>query len=197
MAIRPRYTTAVIAIGDELRHDGGAAFAVMAQLARRDRSLFPLTTLATSVSEPGRLIRMWEGMELAVVVTVDPAPSETPLRVHRLELVDGELEQPATAAVNGARRTGLGEAVALARALDRLPERLVVYLVEGGGPTPDTGPTEDIIAVVEKLAQRVEEDILANQAPNRVFGDNIPLLVDVEPGSAATDSEPGPTSTTP
>ncbi|MCH5672002.1 hydrogenase maturation protease [Streptomyces gilvus] len=156
--MRTRTRIAVIGVGNEFRRDDGVGWAVIARLHRRteDRPLPPDTVVATCDGDPGRLIGLWEGAALAVVVDAAHAHPGTPGRVHRLELDAGV---PVPASATSSHGLGLGEAVELARVLDLLPERLVVYAVEGADGDFGTGLSPAVEAAVDPLAEAVEGEI--------------------------------------
>ncbi|PWI13200.1 peptidase M52 [Streptomyces sp. Act143] len=145
---------AVIGVGNEFRRDDGVGWAVLARL--RERSLPPGTDLATCDGDPGRLIGLWEGARLAIVVDAAHAHPGTPGRVHRLELDAGLLDRPPTTSSHG---LGLGEAVELARVLGLLPEHLVVYAVEGTDSALGTGLSPAVADAVEPLVAAVADEI--------------------------------------
>ncbi|MFJ2766773.1 hydrogenase maturation protease [Streptomyces sp. NPDC087300] len=159
MPIRTRI--AVIGVGNEFRRDDGVGLAVVARLreraADRDRPLPTGMLLATCDGDPARLIGLWEGTDLAVVVDAAHAHPARPGHVHRLALEAGELDRPPTTSSHG---LGLGEGVELARVLGRLPGRLVVYAVEGADTALGTGLSPRVGAVVEPLAADIEDEIV-------------------------------------
>ncbi|MET7690363.1 hydrogenase maturation protease [Streptomyces sp. NPDC005483] len=154
----PPTRIAVIGVGNEFRRDDSVGWAVLALLRERatPRPLPPGTVLVTCDGDPGRLIGVWEGAGLAVVVDAAHAHPATPGRVHRLELDSGHLAQPPTTSSHG---LGLGEAVELARVLGSLPDRLVVYAVEGADSALGTGLSPAVTAAVEPLVRAVESEI--------------------------------------
>ncbi|NUP37153.1 MAG: hydrogenase maturation protease [Streptomyces sp.] len=147
---------AVIGVGNEFRRDDGVGWAVLARLRERAAQQPPGTVLATCDGDPGRLIGLWEGADLAVVVDAAHAHPGVPGRVHRLELSGGLLAQPQTTSSHG---LGLGEAVELARALDVLPAHLVVYAVEGAESRLGTGLSPAVEDAVEPLVRAVESEL--------------------------------------
>ncbi|MET9392963.1 hydrogenase maturation protease [Streptomyces sp. NPDC006624] len=153
-----RTRIAVIGVGNEFRRDDGVGWAVAARLRERAGSgaLPPGTVVATCDGEPGRLIGLWEGAGLAVVVDAAHAHPGRPGTVHRLELDAERLGRPPTTSSHG---LGLGEAVDLARALGRLPGRLVVYAVEGADDSLGTGLTPAVEGAVAPLVASVEDEI--------------------------------------
>ncbi|MFF4255119.1 hydrogenase maturation protease [Streptomyces sp. NPDC001663] len=155
---------AVIGVGNDFRRDDGVGWAVLAELRERagERPLPPGTVLATCDGDPARLIGLWEGTDLAVVVDAAHAHPGTPGRVHRLELDAGHLAQPPRPSSHG---LGLGEAVELARALGVLPGRLVVYAVEGADTALGTGLSPAVAAAVEPLVHSVELEVARHREP--------------------------------
>ncbi|WAZ19470.1 hydrogenase maturation protease [Streptomyces cinnabarinus] len=149
---------AVIGVGNDFRRDDGVGWAVIARM--RERPLTPDTVLATCDGDPGRLIGLWEGARLAVVVDAAHAHPGTPGRVHRLALDSGVLPRPSATSSHG---LGLGEAVELARVLGLLPERLVVYAVEGADSEFGTGLTPAVAAAVPELVEAVAHEIAAEE----------------------------------
>lgn len=150
----------VIGVGNDFRRDDGVGCAVVSRLRERAaRGALPGdVTLAVCDGEPGRLIGLWEEAGLAVVVDAVLARPASPGRVHRLELPGDCSGRPAQTSSHG---LGLGEAVQLAGELDRLPGRLVVFGVEGGDDSLGPGLSEPVSAVVEPVADRIEEEIAA------------------------------------
>ncbi|MGW6543730.1 hydrogenase maturation protease, partial [Streptomyces massasporeus] len=84
---------AVIGVGNEFRRDDGVGCAVAARLRERAESrAFPAgTVVATCDGDPARLIGLWEGAALAVVVDAAHAEPGHPGLVHRIELDAGRL----------------------------------------------------------------------------------------------------------
>ncbi|MFF7891939.1 hydrogenase maturation protease [Streptomyces sp. NPDC007907] len=149
----------VIGVGNEFRRDDGVGPVVAALLRERaeDRALVPNTVVSVCDGDPARLIGLWEGARLAVVVDAAHAHPGAAGRIHRIELDAERLGQASTTSSHG---LGLGEAVDLARVLGRLPERLVVYAVEGSDASLGTGLTPAVAEAVEPLADSVEDEIL-------------------------------------
>jgi hydrogenase maturation protease len=108
----------VIGLGNPFRGDDAAGLAVARALGDDPRVI-------AHEGEPIDLLDRWEGAE--EVIVVDAARSgAAPGSVHRL---DG-LEAPA-GAQGSTHALGLGETIALARAVGRAPARVTVYGIEG------------------------------------------------------------------
>ncbi|MFJ7199118.1 MULTISPECIES: hydrogenase maturation protease [unclassified Streptomyces] len=150
---------AVIGVGNEFRHDDGVGWAVVARLAERTeaRPLPSGTALLVCDGDPARLIALWEDADLTIVVDAAHAHPGHPGRLHRLEMDGGQLSQTGTA--TSSHGLGLGDAVELARQLDRLPGQLVVYAVEGTDSSLGKGLSAPVAAVVAPLAERIATEI--------------------------------------
>ncbi|MEU7580119.1 hydrogenase maturation protease [Streptomyces sp. NPDC041068] len=160
MPIRTRI--AVIGVGNAFRRDDGVGWAVIARLRERAAERPPPTgtVLATCDGDPARLIGLWERADLAVVVDAAHAHPARPGHVHRLSLDAGALERARTTSSHG---LGLGEAVELARVLGRLPDRLVVYAVEGADTALGAGLSARVEAVVQPLVEDIEDEIVRHR----------------------------------
>ncbi|WP_190190213.1 hydrogenase maturation protease [Streptomyces minutiscleroticus] len=148
----------VIGVGNEFRHDDGVGWAVVARLEERmaGRSLPWETVPAMCDGDPVRLMELWKGADLAVVVDAARTRPPSPGRVHRLALDDVLPQWPAATSSHGLE---LGDAVELSGVLGRLPHRLVVYAVEGADSTVGRGLSDAVAARVESLVREVEADI--------------------------------------
>lgn len=151
-----RLSVVVIGVGNALRHDDGAGL----EIVRRLRPRVSLAEIAVreQESETLGLLEQWEGAEAAVLVDAIHSGA-TPGTVHR---VDASAE-PIPARLRGSSSThavGVGEAIELARALHRLPKRVVVYGVEGRCFDAGSGLSEEVQAVIPTLADAVLREAL-------------------------------------
>ena len=153
----PAVRRVVIGVGNEYRCDDGFGPLVVAALADR-RSVDPQLAgvdLRTSDGDPARMLDLWAGAGLAVVVDAVRDGGDTVGRVY--ELVLDELDGLAENASASSHGIGLGSTVALGRALDRLPRRLVVLAVSGREFGFGVELTPQVAAMVEPVAGRVGE----------------------------------------
>jgi len=145
---------AVIAVGNPYRHDDGVGPAALSML----RTELPEVDLFELDGEPTRLLDAWTGRRLAVVVDAVRAGSE-PGSIHRIEV--GVDTVPAPAIQGSTHATGLVEAVAVARALDRLPERLVLFGIEPA----DLGNGAGLSSAAERALPGLVRCIVAEARP--------------------------------
>ena len=139
----------VIGVGNEFRRDDGLGPAVVAGL--RALPLPAAVTLAVSDGEPSRMLDLWTGADLAVVV--DAVHTGDDHGGHVYELTVDRLAPSST--VDTSHRVDLGTTVELARALGRMPARLVVLAVDGTDFGFGTGMTPPVAAAVEPVVRRV------------------------------------------
>jgi hydrogenase maturation protease len=151
----------VIGVGNEYRRDDGFGPAVVAKLAELRTTDPRLLTvdLAVSDGEPTRLIDLWTGAELAVVV--DAVRDGADHGGHRYELVLHELAGLAEDRSASSHRISLGSTVELGQALGRLPQQLVVLAVGGREFGFGTGLTPEVAAAVAPVVRRVRDLVRA------------------------------------
>jgi hydrogenase maturation protease len=77
--------------------------------------------------------------------------------VHRLDATDEPL--PATLSAASTHTLGVGEAIELARALGRLPERIVVYGIEAESITAGPELTLSVARAVDEAVERLLEEL--------------------------------------
>ena len=145
----------VIGVGNEFRRDDGIGPEVVSRLRGRTPDG---VRLVTSDGEPTRMIEAWNGASLAVVIdavlTIPPSPF--PGRLRRI-VVDRALG--AEARPVSSHGLSLGESIALAQALDRMPERLIVHAVEAADVGFGVGLTPAVAAAADALTAAVLRDL--------------------------------------
>jgi len=150
---RPRLV--VIGVGNEYRRDDGFGPFVVTELERLHQSDDALrgVDLRGCDGEPTRLIDLWTGADLAVVV--DVARADVTRAGEWFELVlPGADRLPDEMAVSS-HGIGLGSTAELAQALGRLPGRLVVLAAIGRDFGFGVGLSRPLAAAVHPVAGRV------------------------------------------
>ena len=145
----------VIGVGNEFRRDDGIGPEVVSRLRGRTAEG---VELLVSDGEPTRMIEAWAGAALAVVVDAVLTGRPSPGRLHRI--VIGRTGLPPGRPVSS---HGLGppDAVALARALGRMPGQLIVHAIEAADVGPGLGLTPAVAAAAEALTDEVARDLEA------------------------------------
>ena len=148
MASETRIT--VIGIGNAFRRDDGVGVSV----ARRLRDRVPTHVLISEESGEGAsLMEAWKNAER--VILIDAVRSGVAAgTIYRFEANSGAL--PTEYFCCSTHSFGVGQTIELARALNQLPERLIVYGIEG----EDFASGGDLSAAVERAAAAVCDQVL-------------------------------------
>lgn len=136
----------VVGIGNELRRDDGAGPAVIGELRRRG---LPNVILSVSDGEPARLIELWSRVDVAVVVDAARTAGGAPGAVHESDALAGVRPNASSHAL------GLGEALRLGEALDRMPATLRTYVIEAADFDYGEGLTPSVARATIEVADRI------------------------------------------
>ena len=132
----------VIGVGNPYRRDDGVGLAVVDALRHYN---LPGVVLAESDGEPTRLLDLWSGADLAIVVDATRTRAGRPGHIHRRSLRHPSIKGAGAATSHA---MDFGEAVALAAALDRLPRVLLLFAVEVADISLGTGLSPEVAAAV-------------------------------------------------
>ncbi len=154
VAAKSTFGVVVIALGNRFRADDGVGLVIAAQIERAGARCRVLVGAEDALS----LVAAWEGAGVAVVLDA-AASGAAPGTIHRLEAGD----EPLPRAIAGCSSHGLGlaEAVALAKALGRLPGRLVIYAIEAKTLEAGAALSPEVAAAAREVARRVAREIAA------------------------------------
>jgi hydrogenase maturation protease len=143
----------VIGVGNAYRGDDAAGLVVARRL--RDRGVDALE----QEGEPVALVEVFAAHD--AVVLVDAVQSgATPGTVHRVDVSDGPLPRKLRGSTS-THAVGLGEAIELARALGRLPRRVVVYGVEGARFATGGELSAEVEAAIAPLVDAIAGELSA------------------------------------
>jgi hydrogenase maturation protease len=145
----------VAGIGNPDRGDDGFGPAVARRLRRQPP---PGVRIIERGGDILALIADWEGYAAVVLVDVMAAMTE-PGRLHRFDLHQAPL--PIGFAYRSTHGFGVAEAVELARSLDRLPQRLVLYAVEGASFAVGVSLSPAVADAVDEAAERIAAELAA------------------------------------
>lgn len=141
----------VIGIGNELRSDDGAGI----EVARRLRRLARHTGIEVCelLGEPTQLLEAWEGRD--AVVLVDTMHSGAPAgTIARFDVSRAPLPVPFRG-LSSTHAFSIDQTIELGRALDRLPETVIFFAVEGRTFEAGSGLSEKLEAMIPSLADAV------------------------------------------
>jgi len=143
----------VVGVGNDLRGDDAAGL----EVARRVRLAAPAGVEVVEASGDGAaLMDVWQRAALTIVVDACLSGAE-PGTVRRFEAAEAPL--PALFASRSTHAFGLAEAVEMARALGRLPDRLVVFAIEGRDFTAGAPLTPAVARAVAETSAAILDEI--------------------------------------
>ncbi|MHB8488585.1 MAG: hydrogenase maturation protease [Candidatus Dormibacteria bacterium] len=139
----------VIGIGNRFRRDDGSALRVLDALAGR---IPAATVVLESDGEPARLIDAWADAPIAVVVET-VRRGQPPGSIAGIEWDDQVA--PAAGSDHGSHSLGILEAIALGRAVGRMPRRLRIVGIEPEDLAWGEGLTDAVAASIDAAAELV------------------------------------------
>ncbi len=145
----------VIGVGNALRGDDGVGLAVAEEVRARAADA---VAVRVCEEEPSRLIDALGDADVALIVDA-VSTGAAGGSVHRLDASKEAL--PAHELRSSTHALGIAETLELARALGRLPERTVVFGVEGLDFTAHEGLTSPVADGVARAATAVLEEVAA------------------------------------
>lgn len=143
----------IVGIGNDWRRDDGAGLAVARAL--RDQSGARAHVLEQS-GDLNALLDALEGVDYALIVDSTSSGAE-PGSIRRLDPSVDDLADalPRTSS----HALGLADALGLARSLDRLPERVVVYGIEGESFAVGSGLSPRVASAVADVAATIRGEL--------------------------------------
>lgn len=143
----------VLGIGNAWQGDDAAGLTVAQRIRER---VPPGVEVRELEGEPVSLVDAWSGAEEVFVVDAVRSGSP-PGMVHRIDASTGPL--PATLSAASTHTLGVGEAIELARALGRLPARLVLYGIEAESIMAGAELTPSVAAAVDEAVDRLLDEL--------------------------------------
>jgi hydrogenase maturation protease len=151
-----------IGVGETFRRDDGCGPHLVAAIRGH---VAASVRLVDRVVDPTALLDLWSGARLAVVVDAmrSGRAAGTVVRLEGEEVTSAPSDR-----ATSSHAVSLREAIDLGRALGRMPERLVVYLIEAGDVRAGEGLSDAVQRAVDSLAPRVATELnAAAGAPGR------------------------------
>ena len=150
----------MVGVGNDLRCDDAAGPEAVRRL-REQRGVH----VRVHHGEPVGLLELWR--DAGAVVLVDTVRSGAPAgTIHRIDASTEPIPSPLRR--TSSHTIGLAEAIELGRTLGQLPERVVVYGIEGIRFEAGTEMSEPVSAAIDPLADAVWREahaLLTRQGP--------------------------------
>ncbi len=143
----------VIGIGNPARCDDGVGIVVARALAAKR---LPNASVVESVGEAAALSQLWTGAETVFVVDAVSSDAE-PGTVHRIDARTRSL--PTGIFQSSSHNFGIAEAVELARAMNQLPTRLIVYGIEGKHFETGIGLSPEVVSAARRVVGSIAREL--------------------------------------
>jgi hydrogenase maturation protease len=143
----------LIGVGNEYRSDDAVGLIV----ARLIRERAPeQVTVHEAGGEGAALMEAWREAQTVILVDAVRSGAEAGT-IHRIEAHRQPL--PARFFHHSTHAFGVAEAVELARALNQLPPRLIVYGIEGKEFAAGAGLSTEMNEAVQRVVERILQDV--------------------------------------
>lgn len=143
----------VIGIGNDFRRDDGVGLAVVRQLRALE---IPRLSCLECLGDAASLIEAWDNRDEVVVVDA-MVSGASPGTVQRFNLREDALSSSTT--LHSTHALSVTDAVQLAKALGRLPQQLVLYVVEAAEVGYGEALSPAVERAVEPLARRLAAEL--------------------------------------
>jgi hydrogenase maturation protease len=143
----------VIGIGNEYRNDDGIGLAVARKV--RERNITSVVVREES-GEGAALMEAWQGYES--IILIDAVSSgKTPGTVFRIDARKKKVQSKFF--FHSTHAFSVAEAIELARAMETLPSRLIVYGIEGANFSSGLQVSQTVQKAVEQVVEQIVHEI--------------------------------------
>ncbi|MEW6173282.1 MAG: hydrogenase maturation protease [Bacillota bacterium] len=151
----------VIGVGNAYRSDDAAGLMAASQI--REKNL-PEVEVVEESGEGAYLMELWKNRDTVILFDTFRSESE-PGTIHRFEA--GAQNVPKDFFHYSTHLFGVAEAIELARALDRLPPRLIVYGIKGENYSMGPELSPEVEKAVPEAVRLAMEDVRKMRTPKQ------------------------------
>ena len=147
----------VIGIGNQFRGDDAVGLLVAHSLKER------FSSQCDAVEEPGdgaHLMELWKNSQVTILVDAVKSGAE-PGQIHRHEADRSPL--PASLFHHSTHTFGIPQAIELARTLNQIPQKLIIYGIEGTCFNVDSSVSEPVMQAALKVVESIVRDVIQYQ----------------------------------
>jgi hydrogenase maturation protease len=144
----------VIGIGNEFRGDDAAGLVTARRIAELKLSRIEIFESGGDIAA---LLSLWKDTKFVIVIDA-VFSGEQPGKIYRFKPINEPIPQKLFAK-RSTHDFGLVEAIELSRALDTLPQKLIVYGIVGASFQPGEGISPEVALAIERIIPKIVEDI--------------------------------------
>ncbi len=145
----------VVGIGNAYRSDDGAGLAVASVLQRH---VLMHVTILTHSGDGVSLMDVFQ-MDGPLILADAARSGAPPGTIRRFDAREERISSNFFS--NSTHQFGVAEAIEMARTLDQLPSRLIIYAIEGKTFAPGTQLSPEIDSVIRVVADRIANECAA------------------------------------
>lgn len=143
----------VIGIGNEFRQDDGVGIYIARNLRKREMPDVAIMEHQTGGTD---IISEWEGYQ--TVILVDAVSSgDNAGKTYRFVIPGDQL--PKSVFCASTHTFNIADCIELARALNQLPEKLIIYGIEGKNFQMQEGLSKEVLIASQKVIDDISEEI--------------------------------------
>ena len=154
MSTNYSFPVKIIGVGNEFRGDDGIGLFVCRELKQR---LPDEICIIEAPREGTKLIQLWQ--DTPAVIVVDAVNSgSNPGKIFRFDATHEPLDVERYFGCSS-HGIGLAETIELARSLDQLPERLIIFGIEGKDFEQHESLSKDVMPSVARVASEIVKEL--------------------------------------
>jgi hydrogenase maturation protease len=154
MKKKPKEQIAVIGVGNEFRGDDAAGVIAARKIEKEN---LPGVDVIIQSGEGTALIEAWQSYDLVIIIDASRSNSATG-QIFRFDTAEQKL--PDSFFNYSTHAFSVAEAVELARVLNRLPPKMIIYAVEGEKFENWVGLSPEVERATENIFRRIRAEIL-------------------------------------
>lgn len=145
--------TLIIGVGNEYRSDDAAGILA----ARVLKGLLPVEiTIAENDGDGAKLMDLWN--EYESVILIDAVSFGTkPGTIHTINA--NRTEFPKETSIHSSHMFGIAEAIETSRVLNKLPEKVTVYGIEGKSYEFGSTISDEVSNAIEKVVSEIQKEV--------------------------------------
>ena len=143
----------IIGIGNEFRSDDGAGIVCARKLKEKVNSNI---TVIENDGDGAMLMELWKGFDEVILIDSVSVGSK-PGTIHNIDA--GKAEFPKENSIHSSHLFSVAEAIETSKILKKLPEKLVVYGIEGKSYESGNTISEEVNKSIEKLVIEIQKEI--------------------------------------
>jgi hydrogenase maturation protease len=143
----------IIGIGNELRGDDAAGIAAVRKLKSKGVNN---AHIIENDGDGASLIDIWHGYDNLIIIDALSAGLE-PGKIHIFDA--GNQKLPKEALTHSSHLFGVSDAIETARALNKLPEKITIYGIEGKTFELGTALSDEVNKAIDEAVKQIKSEI--------------------------------------